>query len=94
VSEVPELRVDIDREVIKEACYTNFAIIAHQANEFYLDFTLLQPSNENTTVAVVHTRIITSPQHAKAFLRSLAENVQRYENTFGVIPEATSGGQA
>ena len=93
MSEVPELRVDLDRDVIKNANYTNFAIIAHQANEFYLDFSLLQP-HENSTVAVVHTRVITSPQHAKAFLRSLAENVQRYENTFGVIPEPTLGGQA
>lgn len=94
MTEVPELRVDLDRDTAK-GHYANFAIVSHRAGEFYLDFAALQPSGEpNVTVALVVSRIITSPGHAKAFLRSLAENIQRYEDTFGVIPEATSGGQA
>lgn len=94
VSQVPELRVDIDRETAIGK-YANFAIFSHQKNEFYLDFALMQPGGQpNQVVAVVTSRIITSPQHTKALLRSLAENIQRYEQTYGVIPEELPGNQA
>ncbi len=43
---------------------------------------------------MVVSRVITSPQHAKALLRSLAENVARYEETFGPIPEPVAENQA
>lgn len=92
--QVPELRVDIDRETALGK-YANFAIFSHQKNEFYLDFALMQPGTQpNQVVALVTSRIITSPQHAKALLRSLAENVARYEETFGPIPEPVAEGQA
>lgn len=94
VSQVPELRVDIDRETAVGK-YANFAIFSHQKNEFYLDFALMQPGGQpNQVVAVVTSRIITSPQHTKALLRSLAENIQRYEETYGVIPEAMDSSKA
>ena len=38
---------------------------------------------------VVNSRVIASPQHAKAFLRSLADNITRYEARFGSIVEQT-----
>jgi hypothetical protein len=55
----------------------------------------MQPGGQpNQVVAVVTSRIITSPQHTKALLRSLAENIQRYEETYGVIPEAMESSRA
>lgn len=77
-----ELRVDIDTDTAKGR-YANLALIGHTKNEFFFDFALLHPQNS----AVVISRILSSPQHAKALLRSLAENVQRYEDTYGHIPE-------
>lgn len=92
--QVPELRIDIDRETAIGK-YANFALFSHQKNEFYLDFALMQPGVQpGAMVAVVTSRVITSPQHAKALLRSLAENIQRYEDTFGVIPESVEASQA
>ncbi|MDE6262398.1 MAG: DUF3467 domain-containing protein, partial [Muribaculaceae bacterium] len=35
--------------------------------------------------ARVQTRVIMTPENAKQLLHALAENVQRYENTFGEI---------
>ena len=88
MNQMPELRIDLDRETATGK-YANFAMFSHQRNEFYLDFALLQPQTDpNLMAALVVSRIITSPQHAKALLRSLADNIQRYEETFGAIPEA------
>ncbi|GEM85699.1 hypothetical protein MGR01S_03240 [Meiothermus granaticius NBRC 107808] len=91
---MPELRIDIDRETAGGQ-YANFAVFSHQKNEFYLDFALLQPQTDpNVVGALVVARIITSPQHAKALLHSLAENISRYEQTFGPIPEAVDPSRA
>jgi len=77
-----EINIDIDRETAKGR-YTNMAIISHTQNEFLIDFALLQPQGP----ALVVSRVITSPRHAKALLRSLAENIRRYEAAFGPISE-------
>ncbi|GAA5334247.1 MULTISPECIES: DUF3467 domain-containing protein [Thermus] len=84
-----KLDIQIDKDIALGR-YTNLALIAHTKNEFILDFALLQPQGG----AMVVSRIITSPQHAKALLRSLAENVARYEETFGPIPEPVAENQA
>lgn len=94
MDQMPELRIDIDRETAT-GTYANFAVFSHQRNEFYLDFALLQPQTDpKVMAALVVSRVITSPQHAKALLRSLADNIQRYEDTFGVIPEAVDNSKA
>ncbi|WP_038058203.1 DUF3467 domain-containing protein [Thermus amyloliquefaciens] len=84
-----KLDIQIDKDIALGR-YTNLALIAHTKNEFILDFALLQPQGG----AMVVSRVITSPQHAKALLRSLAENVARYEETFGPIPEPVAESQA
>ncbi len=82
-----EINLDIDRETAKGR-YANMAVISHTQNEFLIDFALLQPQGP----ALVVARVITSPRHAKALLRSLAENIRRYEAAFGPIAEDTQGG--
>ena len=84
-----KLDIQIDRDTALGR-YTNLALIAHTKNEFILDFALLQPQGG----AIVVSRIVTSPHHAKALLRSLAENVARYEEAFGPIPEPVAENQA
>jgi hypothetical protein len=37
-------------------------------------------------IAVERGRIIMSPQHTKAFLRVLSENLRKYEEAYGEIP--------
>ncbi len=81
-----ELRLDIDKDTAKGQ-YSNLAVISHTPTEFFIDFALVQPQ----AVAQVVARIITSPQHAKAFMRSLAENVRKYEDKFGPIAEIPGG---
>lgn len=85
-SEAPQqiqLQVEID-EPTSQGVYTNLALVAHNATEFVMDFIFVQPQQPK---AKVRARIITSPGHTKRFLRALAENVQRYEQTFGEIKE-------
>ncbi len=71
--------------------YSNLMMISHRKEEFILDFLFLQPqrSQQGQPVATLRSRVITSPEHAKRVLRALQENIQRYENAYGTIEEAT-----
>jgi len=77
-----ELRLDIDKETAKGQ-YSNLAVISHTPTEFFIDFALAQPQG----VAQVVARIITNPRHAKALAHSLLDNIRKYEEQFGEIPE-------
>lgn len=65
-----------------EGIYSNLAIITHSPAEFIIDFTRVVPG---VPKAKVHSRIITTPQHAKMFLNALQDNIARYEEKFGEI---------
>lgn len=75
-----ELKLQIDKEVARGQ-YANMAVIAHTKDEFILDFALVYPGQ----APQVNARVITSPQHAKALLRSLEDNLRRYEARFGAL---------
>lgn len=77
-----ELKLEVDKDTA-QGRYANVAVIAHTKDEFILDFALAYPGQS----PLVTSRIITSPQHAKALLRSLEDNLQRYEARFGKIAE-------
>ena len=47
-----------------------------------LDFGQYHPENGE---AQFHTRIISNPVYTKALLQTLAESIEQYEQTFGVI---------
>ena len=77
------------RPEIEKGVYSNVAGIAHSKNEFIFDFALIVPGK---SVASVHSRVITNPEHAKQFLIALEENISKYEKIFGeiktgIIPE-------
>lgn len=85
-----ELKLDITPEIAR-GTYANLAIITHTRDEFILDFALAYPRQSPS----VGARVITSPRHAKALLRSLEDNVRRFEERNGVIPEPSrDGGEA
>ncbi len=81
-NKVKELKLEIDKDTAKGQ-YTNMALIAHTKDEFILDFAFAYPGQS----PIVNSRVITNPQHALAFLRSLEENISRYESKFGKIKE-------
>lgn len=64
--------------------YSNLAIVTHSPSEFVIDFCQVLPGMPKANVA---SRIILSPQHAKALLHTLQTNIQRYEQVFGEIKE-------
>ncbi len=81
------LKFDIDKETARGRP-TNGAVLAHTPDEFLFDFVLAMPGQQ----PVVTARLVTSPRHAKALLRSLEDNIRRYEARFGVIPEPPKRG--
>ena len=78
-----ELKLELDKETAK-GTYANMALIVHSKDEFIIDFALNYPGRS----AQVNSRIITSPQHAKALMKSLEKNIRRYEAQYGELPEA------
>jgi hypothetical protein len=65
-----------------EGVYSNFVIITHSPSEFVLDFARMLPGAQK---AKVFTRVIMTPQHAKALLGTLEQNIKRYEVDHGEI---------
>jgi len=65
-----------------EGRYANYFKVGHNPLEFLLDFGQLYADSQQ---AQFHTRIITNPTYAKAFLGLLSESIAQYEQTFGVI---------
>ncbi len=78
-----QLEVQMD-EATAQGIYANLAGVTHSETEFIFDFLFLQP---NQPKAKLRARIISSPVHTKRFLNALLENIKRYEERFGVIPE-------
>ena len=64
--------------------YSNLAIITHSPTEFVLDFVSLMPGAPK---AKVKSRIVMTPQHAKRLFKALADNISKYESSFGTIKE-------
>ena len=65
-----------------EGIYSNFVLISHSPAEFVLDFVRMVPGAPK---AKVHARIISTPQHTKAFLEALKENIEKFEKEYGEI---------
>lgn len=68
--------------------YSNLAIISHSPTEFILDFAAMLPGHEK---AVVQSRVIMAPEHAKRLFKALEDNVGKYEAQFGEIRLSAQG---
>ena len=75
------MEIELDAETA-QGKYSNLAIISHSPSEFVLDFAAVLPGVQK---AKVKSRIILTPEHAKALMMSLQENVARYERNVGEI---------
>jgi hypothetical protein len=78
-----QLQVEMDDNTA-QGLYANLAGVTHSETEFIFDFLFLQP---NQPKAKLRARVISSPVHTKRFLTALQENIKRYEDRFGAIPE-------
>jgi hypothetical protein len=78
-----QLEVQMD-EATAQGIYANLAGVTHSETEFIFDFLFLQP---NQPKAKLRARIISSPVHTKRLMSALQENIKRYEERFGIIPE-------
>ncbi|MEE1099370.1 MAG: DUF3467 domain-containing protein [Alistipes sp.] len=67
---------------IAQGKYCNFALITHSTSEFILDFATILPGIQKPQVK---SRIILTPEHAKRLLKSLQDNITRYESVIGKI---------
>jgi len=76
-----ELKVSMAPEV-QRGVYANQTVITHTKEEFLIDYILATPP-----VGMVNARVILSPMHTKRLLRTLEENISRFEAVFGVIEE-------
>ncbi|HEX5131590.1 MAG TPA: DUF3467 domain-containing protein [Candidatus Krumholzibacteria bacterium] len=65
-----------------EGVYSNFVIITHSPSEFVLDFARMLPGAHK---AKVFSRIVMTPQHAKALMGTLEANLKRFEAEHGEI---------
>ena len=65
-----------------EGIYSNFVIITHSNSEFVLDFARMLPGAPK---AKVFSRILMTPQHAKALMGTLDNNIKKFESEHGPI---------
>lgn len=79
-----QINVELTEE-IAEGEYANLAMIAHSSSEFVIDFIRLMPGLPK---AKVKSRIVITPEHAKRLVVALADNIRKYEDSFGEIKNA------
>lgn len=78
-----QLNIELTEDVAS-GTYSNLAIITHSPTEFVIDFVSMMPGAPK---AKVKSRIVMTPQHAKRLFKALADNINKYESTFGTIKE-------
>ena len=76
-----QINVELPQEVA-DGHYANLALIAHSPSEFILDFARMLPGLPKAKVCA---RMVMTPTNAKALLKTLQTNVQRYEENYGEI---------
>jgi hypothetical protein len=76
-----QIKVDID-PADADGIYSNLAFLHLSPSEFILDFARIMPGPPR---AKVLSRVILTPQAAKAVCRLLEVNVKKYEDQYGEI---------
>ena len=62
--------------------YSNLGMANFSEEEFILDFMFLQPGGESGDV---RSRIILHPKHVKRLVEMLYDNLDKYQQKFGVL---------
>ncbi len=83
----PPVSINADQKILV-GTYANVLRVAHNKEEFTIEFVNLHPP-----VGELVAKVITTPGYLKQFLGALEENVKRYEASFGKIEEAKTPGE-
>jgi hypothetical protein len=78
-----QINIELTEE-IADGTYSNLAIIQHSNQEFVVDFIKVMPG---VPKAKVKARIVLTPQHAKRFMRAMADNLRKFESMYGEFQE-------
>ena len=76
-----QLNIELTEE-IAEGIYSNLAVITHSSSEFVIDFIKVMPGMPK---AMVKSRIVLTPQHAKRLMAALKDNLAKFEQVNGQI---------
>lgn len=82
-----KINVKLD-EKVGEGVYSNFFMVTYSPSEFVLDFGRVVPGLPDVRI---YSRILSTPQHVKQFLRNLQKNVEQFEKQNGEIKIAGAG---
>jgi len=82
-----QMNIELSEEIAL-GVYSNLAIITHSPAEIVCDFVQIMPGMPK---GKVRSRVLMTPQNAKRFLQALADNVQKYEQSFGAIEDPQAG---
>lgn len=76
---------DPKEAILPPAQYMNVMRVRHTTREFFFEFG--QSNDGSGSAAHLVAALVTNPQHAKQMLLALRENIAKYEEALGVIPE-------
>lgn len=83
-----ELTIQVDDKTA-EGTYVNFLSVFHNQAEFVMDFGRIVPGKPEVKILA---RLMTNPIALKQIVRTLSENLDRYEKAFGPIPDGPPAG--
>jgi hypothetical protein len=81
------LQIKADDKVL-DGRYANGMQVQHTKEEFVLDFL-----NAFPPTGTLQARIVVSPAHLKRIVATLADNLQKYETSFGTIAATDAPGE-
>ncbi len=83
VPQQPHQQINVelgDKEA--EGIYANLAMIMHSPTEIVIDFARVMPRSPKARVL---SRIVMTPMHAKILMKTLTDNIEKFEKQFGPI---------
>ncbi len=82
-----DLQIDT-RDELARGRYSNNMMVTHTREEFIMEWLLTAPSGNHLV-----SRVIVSPGHMKRILSALADNLQKFERSFGEVASIEPGPQ-
>ena len=76
-----QLQIEVTPDMA-QGVYSNFAIISHTSSEFIVDCAQMMPGIPK---AMVRSRVILAPEHAKRLAMARQENIVKGEQEFGRV---------
>jgi hypothetical protein len=75
----PQLQINTTDE-LSRGRYSNTMAVAHGPEEFVIDWFLQSPNGTHLV-----SRVVVTPSHIKRIIQALQENLEKYENTYGMV---------